>query len=356
MKAFFSPFRSLALLSTTIALHASCSLIASSALEDKPSSSSLSSSGDGGTGNGGTGGVGGGGSSAGGGGSGSCGSTCSAGETCCVDTCFALKTDVNHCGTCDNACTSAQKCCGGTCAACCVDADCPTTDHHCLDGACIIQCVAPAVECDGVCAVLDTDQKNCGACGIDCLGHGCDAGKCRTGWVTMSETGALSPRQRAAAAWTGSKLFIWGGQNPQGALDDGALYDPKTDTWTMLPTTNAPSARVDAVAIAMKNDKVLVWGGGPDNNNMGLNTGKLYDLITSAWLDVAVAPIGRRNPIAIWTGSKVLLWGGTSGGAAIAGGAMYEPITNKWSVITNANATSSRTGVGWAGKDTELLG
>ena len=357
MKAFFSPFRSLALLSTLVALHASCSLIANSQLEDKPPSSSLSSSsGDGGTGNGGTGGVGGGGSSVGGGGSGACGGTCVDGEMCCKDACFSLQTDVNHCGMCDNACASSEKCCGGTCAACCGDPDCPTTDHHCVSGTCVLECLAPKVECDGACAILMSDPKNCGACGTDCLsGHACVAGECQSGWATMSEAGALSPRQRAAAAWTGSKLFIWGGQNPQGSLDDGALYDPKTDTWTMLPTTNAPTARVDAVAIATNGDKVLVWGGGPDSNNQGQNTGKLYDLVTSAWIDVAVAPIGRRNPVAAWTGSKVLLWGGTSGGAAIAGGALYDPALNKWSVMANANAPSSRTGVGSAWSGTELL-
>jgi len=173
----------------------------------------------------------------------------------------------------------------------------------------------------------------------------------------MSTVGALSPRQRAAATWTGSRLFIWGGQNLAGALGDGALYDPKTDTWTMLPTTNAPSARVNAVAVTM-NDKVLVWGGGPDNNNTAFNTGKLYDLVTSEWKDIATVQSARRSPVAVWTGSKVLIWGGTSGGSAIAGGVLYDPTQDKWSFTSAANAPSARTNVGsaWSGKELLLFG
>ncbi len=170
----------------------------------------------------------------------------------------------------------------------------------------------------------------------------------------MSTVGALSPRQHATATWTGSKLFIWGGQNPQGALNDGALYDPKTDTWTMLPTTNAPSPRADAVAVTM-NDKVLVWGGGPDTNNTALNTGKLFDLVTSEWKDIATVQSARRSSVAVWTGSKVLIWGGTSGGAAIAGGVLYDPAVDKWSFTSAGNAPTARTNVAWAWSGTELL-
>lgn len=171
----------------------------------------------------------------------------------------------------------------------------------------------------------------------------------------MSEIDALSPRQRAAATWTGSKLFVWGGLNPQGALDDGALYDPKTDTWTMLPTTNSPGPRVDAVAVAM-NDQVLVWGGGPDGTASPLASGKLFDLATFAWKNVKNFSFGSRNPIAFWTGSKAVLWGGTSSnGAPIGNGAVYEPIADDWKFTNASNAPSARTGVAWTWSGTALF-
>lgn len=312
----------------------------------------------GGTGLGGAGGasVGGGGNSNGGGGSDLCGGTCQGTEACCGQTCVDVKSDKNHCGGCDTACTTNEVCCSGQCRGCCSDNDCLSPDEHCIAGACVVQCTMPKTNCNNVCVLVDSDSTNCGSCGNDCLsGRMCMGGMCQSGWVQMSTANALPPRQRAAATWTGSHLFVWGGENPQGALADGGLYDPKTDTWTLLPMTNAPSARVDAVAITTADNKVLVWGGGPVGSGTALNSGKLFDPATSTWLDVLTAPIGRRNPVAVWSGTYVVLWGGTSGGSAIAGGALYDPSKDKWSVITNANAPSARSNVGWAWSGSELL-
>jgi hypothetical protein len=39
-------------------------------------------------------------------------------------------------------------------------------------------CENGTAACDGACVVLDTDSLNCGACGHDCLGGGCESGLC----------------------------------------------------------------------------------------------------------------------------------------------------------------------------------
>lgn len=355
MKAFFSPFRSYALLVTAVALHASCTLIAESQLEDKPLSSTSSGPGGGEGGVGGSSNVGGTAGVGSTGGNAPCAGKCLPSEACCAETCANLDEDEANCGSCGKACAAAEKCCGGACAACCEQKDCPTADHQCVAGTCVLKCIAPKVECGGECVTLDTDPKHCGSCEIDCLsGHACSGGLCQSGWAPMTENGVLSGRLRAAATWTGSSLFVWGGDDMQNALDDGALYDPKTDTWTKLPTANAPSARTDAIAVAM-NNQVLVWGGGPFGSTMALNTGKLFDLATFTWKDVATVQSARRSPVAFWTGTKVIVWGGTSAGSPIADGILYDPVTDKWSFANMANAPTARTGVGAAWSGTELL-
>lgn len=359
MTAYFSPFRTLVLICTIGALPLACSIIVDAQLEDKPRSSSTSS-GLGGSGN-----VGPGGSNVGGmagpggtGGSDLCAGSCNVGEECCDGICFSTQDDPSHCGSCTNTCSGTDKCCGGSCAECCKKEDCPTLDHTCESGVCKLNCGPPKTVCDQVCTDLDSDSKHCGSCTTDCLsGHDCSGGVCLAGWVEMQVNGALSGRQHAAATWTGSKLFIFGGKDTTGDLGDGALYDPSTDAWTILPTTNAPTARVDAVAVTI-GTRVLVWGGGSSMNNIGLNSGKLFDLTTNEWLDVAVAPIGRRAPAAVWTGSRVIFWGGNSGGSAIAGGAMYDPVMNKWTVLANANAPSARSNAAavWSGSELLIFG
>lgn len=362
MTAYFSPFRTLVVACTIGALPLACSIIVEGELEDKPRSSSTStSSGMGGVGNTGGGGsnIGGSGGIAGQGGTGGsppCGGSCNVGEECCDGLCFSVQSDPSHCGSCSNTCSGTEiKCCQGQCAECCEDKECPTQDHTCEGGVCKLNCSMPKVICGDVCTDKLTDPKHCGDCATDCLsGHACVAGKCASGWAQMQTNNTLSGRQHAAATWTGSKLFVWGGKDTTGDLADGALYDPSTDTWTMLPTTNAPSARIDAVALTI-GTRVLVWGGGSSMDTIGLNSGKLFDLTTNEWLDVAMAPIGRRHPIAVWATSRVIFWGGNSGGSAIAGGATYDPAANTWAVITNANAPSARSNVAAVWSGTELL-
>ncbi len=248
-----------------------------------------------------------------------------------------------------------ENCCGGSCAECCKKEDCPTQDHQCIGGICVLECTKPKVKCGNECAILDSDSKHCGSCEIDCLsGHSCSGGMCQSGWASTTENGVLSGRVHAAATWTGSKLFVWGGDDKQNALGDGALYDPQTDTWTMLPSTNAPSARTDAIAVAM-NNQVLVWGGGPFGSTMALNTGKVFDLGSFEWKNIADVQAARRSPIAYWTGTKVLVWGGMSAGSPISDGVLYDPTADKWAFTNTINAPTARSGVGAAWSGTELL-
>src|SRR5579883_254301 len=53
-------------------------------------------------------------------------------------------------------------------------------------------------------------------------------------WAMMSTVGAPSPRYNASAVWTGSNMLVWGGQDDNGALGDGASYDPVKDSWATL--------------------------------------------------------------------------------------------------------------------------
>jgi len=55
----------------------------------------------------------------------------------------------------------------------------------------------------------------------------------------------LSGRQGQAAVWTGREVFVWGGYDHISAhdfrvADDGAAYDPSSNTWRLLPP--APEA------------------------------------------------------------------------------------------------------------------
>ena len=72
-------------------------------------------------------------------------------------------------------------------------------------------------------------------------------------------------------------------------VNDGAAYDPVSDTWTPISTTNAPEARWGHVAV-WSSLGMIVWGG-------QATSGHPADLtlagITSSAEDSAISPILR---------------------------------------------------------------
>lgn len=162
-------------------------------------------------------------------------------------------------------------------------------------------------------------------------------------------TAEISARYRHTAVWTGSKMIIWGGDDGRQALNTGGIYDPATDTWTALPTDGAPDARSDHTAV-WTGSKMIIWGG--DDGDMNLNTGGVYDLAANTWtaLSTIDAPDAREHHTAVWTGSKMVVWGGSIWDGFTYSyfntGGVYDPDAkpgqNAWTAISTYNAPSAR--------------
>ena len=180
-------------------------------------------------------------------------------------------------------------------------------------------------------------------------------------WVSMSPS-ILSARERHGAVWTGSRWVIWGGSNAGGRLADGALYDPLTDSWTLLPGTGAPAPRAGA-SMVWAGDRLLVWGG-DGASGLPLNTGAqllFVNGLPTAWspINASGAPSARSGHTAVWTGQRLLVWGGTSSASTSVGdGAAYDPASNSWQPLATANAPSARSlhNAVWTGSEMVVYG
>src|SRR5438034_4267766 len=86
---------------------------------------------------------------------------------------------------------------------------------------------------------------------------------------------------------------------PNGCIDD---------TWTATSTTNAPTARHDHTAV-WTGSEMIVWGGS------NLNTGGRYNPGTDSWTATSTtnAPTARHGHTAVWTGRERTVWGGAAG-------------------------------------------
>lgn len=166
-------------------------------------------------------------------------------------------------------------------------------------------------------------------------------------WQTISNVGAPSRRGDFAMVWTGSKVIIWGGSangpsvNANDYKNDGAIYDPSTNTWQAMSLVNAPASRYQP-GYVWTGTKMIVWGGFRYNNaQIFLNDGGSFDPTTNTWQAISTtgAPSARTRPAAQWSGSKMIVWGGVGANPVYPNvGGIYDPATNTWQAMNTNGA------------------
>jgi N-acetylneuraminic acid mutarotase len=182
-------------------------------------------------------------------------------------------------------------------------------------------------------------------------------------WTPISTVGAPAARFEHTAVWTGGAMLVWGGRTltPLVILGDGGAYDPGTDTWTPISGVGAPSPRLFDTAI-WTGERMVIWGG-VDGTNTYLADGSRYDPATDTWATTSVtgAPSGRDGHSAVWGGGRMLLWGGGNGSTSFKDGARYDPVADRWFSMATINAPTGVSGhsavwtgtkmIIWGGRD-----
>jgi N-acetylneuraminic acid mutarotase len=113
------------------------------------------------------------------------------------------------------------------------------------------------------------------------------------------------------------------------------------DTWTPTNITNAQSVRYLHTAV-WTGTEMIVWGGTTGVGSY-LNTGGRYNPSTDSWTATSTtsAPAPRRSHTAVWTGSEMIVWGGYNGNPLSTGG-RYNPGTDSWTDTSTSGAPSGR--------------
>jgi N-acetylneuraminic acid mutarotase len=127
-----------------------------------------------------------------------------------------------------------------------------------------------------------------------------------------------------------------------GSLTNGGGGSGTNDNWQNPVPASAPSARTDHTAI-WTGSKMIVWGG--YNGTSYLNTGGIYDPAGNSWSPTAVnsSIAGRDYQVALWTGSEMLIWGGYLGGTNYTNdGWRFNTTANSWTAMTANGAPSGR--------------
>ncbi len=115
------------------------------------------------------------------------------------------------------------------------------------------------------------------------------------------------------------------------------IYAQTGGTWTPTELTNAPKARTESKAV-WTGTKMIVWGG--KDSSGYLKSGAIYDPATNKWKTMATAPLlGRSSHAMLWTGTELIVWGGRGRygtpqkNRLFHDGARYNPNTDTWTSI-----------------------
>jgi hypothetical protein len=163
-------------------------------------------------------------------------------------------------------------------------------------------------------------------------------------WTVTTTDNAPTGRQGHPAVWTGHEMIVWGGDDGEGDTfaKTGGRYDPVQDVWRPTSLTGAPTGRF-AHSFIWTGDRLIVWGGAISFGG-DTNTGALYDPVADTWTPITTvgAPSARNSHVTLWTGSQMFVWGGISAGNYIADGALYDPRSDIWTPVSSTNAPSPR--------------
>ncbi len=163
---------------------------------------------------------------------------------------------------------------------------------------------------------------------------------------TQIKAGVLRPKVMAAATANYALPAI-----------SGEVIGCTDDTWTATSITNAPSGRIHHTAV-WTGSEMIIWGG--SHGITFFDTGGRYNPSTDSWTATSItnAPSGRESHTAVWSGSEVIVWGGFGTFGYSNTGGRYNPSTDTWAATSTTNAPSGRynhTAV-WSGSEMIVWG
>jgi len=162
-------------------------------------------------------------------------------------------------------------------------------------------------------------------------------------WMSTSTVNAPSGRYDHSAVWTGTGMIVWGGTDTINSLNTGGSYNPSTGSWTATSTTNPPDPRESHTAV-WTGTEMIVWGGFRSDLFQDLNTGGRYNPNMNSWTPTSInnVPDAREDHTAVWSGSEMIIWGGSFFGTFFDTGGRYNPDTNSWIATSTINAPDAR--------------
>jgi N-acetylneuraminic acid mutarotase len=153
-------------------------------------------------------------------------------------------------------------------------------------------------------------------------------------WRALPSLG--TKRQNAMGAAVGDTMYVVGGLNESGMLQEVEILGPEQTAWTPGPSLPNPLC---CAAVGVLGGVIAIAGGYAADGQTATNALLLFDTATGAWQAGPPMPTARANAMgAVTNGKLAVIGGGTQTGATRDTGVieLYDPASNSWSSSTLA--------------------
>ena len=161
-----------------------------------------------------------------------------------------------------------------------------------------------------------------------------------TGDLTLVGSGSITVGTAGSTLTIGapSGSFVLGAPGDSTLIGAGytEVGASSIEFWSATTTTGAPQVRYYHSAV-WTGTEMIVWGGTPSTN-----TGGRYNPATNTWSATSIGtdcPTPRNRHTAVWTGTEMIVWGGES---STNTGGRYNPTSNSWTATNSADAPTAR--------------
>ena len=149
------------------------------------------------------------------------------------------------------------------------------------------------------------------------------------------------------SVWTGREMIIHGILPGGGSRGVTFAYRPAARTWVRLADGPQPATVNSADVAVWTGSRMLV---------PGLTSGS-YDPAANTWRKIARPGVSLGGAVTGWTGRQFLAWGGTCCEDTSRDGMAYNPVTNTWRKLPAAPLQPRASASGaWTGKELVVAG
>ncbi len=134
-------------------------------------------------------------------------------------------------------------------------------------------------------------------------------------------------------------------------------YNTLKDSFSVIGISGLPFEYRNTYnnGVVWTGSRLIVWGGTASGTYY--NTGYIYNPVSNSWSSMSTSgsPAGRSEFSYLWNGTYFIVWGGLNGSGTLNTGGMYNPVSNQWSPILLPGAPAARWANAIAWNNNKLL-